>query len=370
MQDHYETLQVHPKADQEAIQAAYERLRQRHDPAKLEGAAEELVELAQHKREAIEHAYAVLGDTTRRAAYDAERQEQQAQAALSQQQSSDQGAALDYRPLPPAGGKERPQGFHTSPRQSAPSAAATSGRQARQKLPPWAIPAAVVAALTFVIIFSSLLLTDGGQPRYAAEGVTGANAAPGQEQAPPDGQEAAAESQISPAVYEEYDGQVTQARQVTNELPNNVNAWINMGNALYDSVQIVREQEPDSETYAERVPRWLEASEAYGQALELGIEDPLTQAIVRSDMGVSLCYYSTDTGEPDYAQQGIEYTRQAIELNNENGRVLLNHGICLVSIPAPRTAEALELWQTVVDLPATQIGIARQAQRLIEEYSQ
>ena len=72
MQDYYETLQVHPKADQEAIRAAYERLCVRYNPAQLEGAADELVELARRKRDDIERAYAILSDPQRRTAYDVE----------------------------------------------------------------------------------------------------------------------------------------------------------------------------------------------------------------------------------------------------------------------------------------------------------
>src|SRR5690349_13159341 len=71
-QDLYETLQVHPRADTAAIQAAYQRLRDLYDPARLDGAADELLELARAKRDAIEHAYAVLGDPVRRATYDSE----------------------------------------------------------------------------------------------------------------------------------------------------------------------------------------------------------------------------------------------------------------------------------------------------------
>src|SRR5215210_2123906 len=72
MQDYYETLQVHPRADATAIEAAYARLRELYDPAKLDGAADELVDLARAKRDAIEHAYEILNDPVRRAAYDEE----------------------------------------------------------------------------------------------------------------------------------------------------------------------------------------------------------------------------------------------------------------------------------------------------------
>ena len=71
-QDYYETLQVHPRADAAAIDAAYARLRELYDPARLDGAADELVELARTKRDAIERAYAVLSDSARRATYDQE----------------------------------------------------------------------------------------------------------------------------------------------------------------------------------------------------------------------------------------------------------------------------------------------------------
>lgn len=35
--DHYEVLQVHPKADQEAIQAAYTRMLAKYDAERLSG---------------------------------------------------------------------------------------------------------------------------------------------------------------------------------------------------------------------------------------------------------------------------------------------------------------------------------------------
>src|SRR4051812_21472520 len=85
MQDYYETLQVHLRADATAIEAAYARLRELYDPARLDGAADELVDLARTKRDAIERAYAVLSDSGRRAAYDAE------QAVLGDRDTGGQG---------------------------------------------------------------------------------------------------------------------------------------------------------------------------------------------------------------------------------------------------------------------------------------
>jgi hypothetical protein len=87
-------------------------------------------------------------------------------------------------------------------------------------------------------------------------------------------------------------------------------------------------------------------------------------------MGVSLCYYSQASGEAEYAQQGLQHTARAVQAAGQNGRVLLNHGICLVSGPNPQIDEALSLWQRVIDMPAAELGVARQAQQLVDEYSQ
>jgi hypothetical protein len=369
MQDHYETLQIHPTADQEAVQAAYERLRARHDPAKLEDAADDLVALTRRKRDEIERAYAVLSDPKRRSSYDAEYR-RAAEAAAD----TDTGERVpDYRPLPPAQGEERPRTFDTQPTVpvGAPERSHSKGR------PAWLLPAATVGALTFVIIISGLLLTTAfNQPANTEEASTAQQPAmPGadtaQQPAAPDAANASggmpqptdAEMQ---QIVAEYDGQVVAAQQVVTELPNNQNAWIRLGNALYDSTQVVRELRPDSAMYAERSERWLEASEAYATALELGAPD----SAVRSDMGVSLCYYSQASGDPEYAAQGVQHTARAVQEAGQNGRVLLNHGLCLVADDPAQIDEAVSLWQRVTEMPAAELGVARQAQQLVEEYNQ
>ena len=63
----YETLQVHPSAHPEVIQAAYRRLAQLYHPDR--NPSPDAVE----QMAAINHAYDVLGDPQRRAAYDRER---------------------------------------------------------------------------------------------------------------------------------------------------------------------------------------------------------------------------------------------------------------------------------------------------------
>ncbi len=366
MQDYYEILQVHPRADQETIQAAYERLRQRHDPANLEGAADELVKLTHRKRDEIERAYALLGDPARRASYD---EEQQARAAASKPLADtpvSDDERIDYRPLPPAGRQERPRDFDPQPllsrEQLSSSQRKLQERQRKQRhknLPAWLVPMALVAFLTAAVTLTSLILTNGGNMQYAGD----VNAA----------QQVAEDHGLTPEerdqLFTEYESQVFQARQVAQSLPEEASAWIMLGNALYDSVQVVREIEPGGETYNERVSRWLEASEAYDQALELGIENEIERSVVRSDMGVALCYYGADGGEQEYVEQGLAHAEQAAQELDQNGRVLLNLGICKANAQPPQTQEALALWQTVLELPATEQGVAQQAQQLVQLYT-
>src|SRR5829696_8862170 len=117
-QDYYETLQVHPRADATAIEAAYTRLCELYDPNRLDGAADELVSLARAKRDVIERAYVVLNDPIRRAAYDEEQasaEDKETRRQGDRQSKKDQSISpsppvlgslsgdeetLDYRPLP------------------------------------------------------------------------------------------------------------------------------------------------------------------------------------------------------------------------------------------------------------------------------
>lgn len=65
--DYYGILQVHPRAEQEAIDAAYRRLAAKYHPdvSRVSGAAERMKQ--------INIAYEVLSDPAKRAAYDASR---------------------------------------------------------------------------------------------------------------------------------------------------------------------------------------------------------------------------------------------------------------------------------------------------------
>lgn len=359
MQDYYETLQVHPRADPEAIEAAYRRLRERYDPAKLKAAADELQVLARRRRDEIERAFTVLSDPVRRAAYDRERAERVIVAG-------DDGAEeLDYRPLPPARGQERPEGFNAQPTLRRASAPRSGGRQVeRRGAPSWLAPTLIVAAAVFAIVLVTLVSTvlSGPAPVTPADGpqILG-QGGPATTVAP---------TTDSAQLINQFEGQIVAARQVANRVPENPNAWIELGNALYDSVVVVREQlasgdERLQSVYIERLPRWLEAADAYRKATELAPGDPLA----RADLAASLCFYGKDTNDPSYVRQGLSEAEQALRDGPEEGRALLSKGLCLVFSDPPQTAQALEQWQQLIVLPNAEPGLVFQARQLVAEYS-
>lgn len=368
MHDYYETLQVHPRADGEAIRAAYERLRQRYDPTQLEGAADELVELARRRRDEIERAYTVLSDPERRAAYDrdlAERVPEPAPVAVAVEDDADEEAELDYRPLPPARRQERSQGFNAQPTLPRRQPSRAQGRQAarRQTLPIWVAPTLIVAVATFAIVLITLVTTATNTPPQAA-GQGGSNVlAPVEPTALP--------TPSTEELINRFEGQVVEARQVAEQAPDNVNAWINLGHALYDSTVVVRERlgsgdESLGNVYVERLPRWLEAAEAYGKALELQPGN----AVIRADRAASLCYYGADINDQSYVTQGVGEAERALQARPEEPRVLLSMGLCLVSVDPPQTERAIEQWRKLADLPDIDPNLAFQANQLIAQYEQ
>jgi curved DNA-binding protein CbpA len=72
MPSHYELLEVPVDASQEDIRRAYHRQARRHHPDTHSGSGREIVEEANRRMEAVNAAWAVLGDPARRRAYDAE----------------------------------------------------------------------------------------------------------------------------------------------------------------------------------------------------------------------------------------------------------------------------------------------------------
>ena len=148
---------------------------------------------------------------------------------------------LDYRPLPPARRAERPRGFDAQPVQApARAQGRTVGRPAQRA---WAAPAALAVALALIVV-AGLAMTGGGGPPAAPPTPT-------------------------PSPFDAFEASIPPARQATQQNPTSAQAWIDLGNVLYDSAQVVRESAPDSPIYQQRLGRWLEATSAYSQALAL-----------------------------------------------------------------------------------------------------
>ncbi|EFO81178.1 heat shock protein DnaJ domain-containing protein [Oscillochloris trichoides DG-6] len=359
MQDYYETLQVHPKADPEAIRAAYERLQQRYAAALLEGAADELRELARQRREEIERAYAVLSDPAQRARFDQELQQRTLRSSPDQSGIDPQDDDLiDYRPLSPAQGQERPKGFNTQPYLPPSQAPRRSGRriQSNSRFPVWLPTVLIVAVSTFAIVLITLITTVARPQTQATATQAGTPTA-----APPS----------TDQMVNQFEGQITMARQVALQVSDNPKAWVELGNALFDSTVIVRELIDSGHTdlqalYVERLPRWLEARDAYTKALELKPDD----AIVRADMAAALCYYGAGVNDQSYVVQGLAEADRALSLAPEEGRALLSKGVCLIMTDPPQTQAALEQWQRIVILPNVDAGLVTHARQLITTYSQ
>lgn len=349
--DYYEILQVHPRADADAIAAAYQRLRSLYDPARLDGAAEELILLARSKRELIDRAYATLSDPVLRANYDAELATTAPPAAVAPQPSSTMlnadvpSDAIDYRPLPPAHGQERGRDFQSQPVSAAARSAGRAVNIPRQSRT-WVAPVVITVALLAVVVVASYLLTDAGTP--AAPAATAAPAA----------------ATATPSPMDAAEALIPEAKQRAEANPNDSQAWIDYGNLLYDSVQVVREMQPDSALYQQRLPRWREASQAYSRALAI---EP-NNWMVRTDLGVSNCLYGVGTSNQSLVSEGIAAARMAQQQAPDDPRVLLNLGQCLVSSDPPQATEALEHWQRVITI-SPDSPLASQARLLITRYS-
>lgn len=344
-EDFYEILQVHPRADQEAIAAAYTRLRERYDPARLENLAEELRELARQKRDAVERAYAVLSDQVRRATYDASYAQKQKVEESSNGSSQPAEPLLDYRPLPPAKRNERPHGFDAQPILSGdPTAPAATKPRALKELLTGIAGLLVLSAVLSILVINSGLFAPTPPP--AAE-------APVETPQP-----------SQPSAFDQFEDSIAEARLITEQEPNNPQSWADYGHMLYNSVEIVRENDPDGALYKQRLPRWLQASEAYSRALALAPDNPE----LRADLGVSTCFYGAGTGEQQYVLQGTSEVQRAVQQAPDHPRVLLSLGYCLISKQPPQTAEAIATWRHLTEV-APESPLAIQARQLIEQFA-
>jgi cytochrome c-type biogenesis protein CcmH/NrfG len=220
-----------------------------------------------------------------------------------------------------------------------------AGRQASKgRASRWAAPVALAGVLVLIVAIS-LGVTGGATPPITAP---------------------AAGPTPTPSPLDAFEADIPAARQATQQNPNDPQAWIDYGNMLYNSVEIVRENAPDSTLYQQRLPRWLEATQAYSRALTL---DP-GNASVRGDLGVSACFYGVGTSDQTLVRSGTSEARRAAQAAPDDARVLLNLGHCLVSAQPPQSQEAIAQWRRAVEVAPPDSPLTTQAQQLIAKYSQ
>lgn len=318
--NYYELLRVPRDADAAAIEAAWQVALEQYAPERLAGMADELRVLAAERRDALAAAYAVLGDPAARRRYDATL----AAAARTAE------PAYDYRPLPPAGRCERARGFADQP-----LAAPVASSATRASLP---LVGAIIAICILLpaLLFSAVITNVSSLQPPAAT--------------------------ATPSALDQLETLITQARAATQQEPDNAQIWVDYANLLYDSVQVVREQQPDSVLYQQRLPRWLEAIAAYRRALELAPGEER----IRAEIGASACYYGDGAADRRYVEEGLAELQRATAALPDDPRAWLNLGFCYTASQPPQRDAAIAAWQRVIAIGPPDSVYAIEAQRLID----
>jgi curved DNA-binding protein CbpA len=322
--DPYGLLQVPPHASLDEITAAYERLQALYSTERLQGGPPEFEELARQKRADLDAAYAVLSDPMQRATYDRQHGHVVAETAV-----------LDYRPLPPARGQERP-----SPMVSDVEPARVDRALRRAGARGW-VPGALVAlsglAFLLLLIFSNVR-ADGNQQALATPTIANIRLPFAQ-------------------------NQIEQFRAAA-ETSDTAQTWAALGNALFDNLQTLRENAPQSPQYQGLREQWLEAAQAYERSLAL--EENET---VRSDYALALLSYGIDADDQDRRQQAIAEADRATQRGVEDPRALINYGLVLAQGDASRVGEAAALWRRATEI-APGSPEATRARALLQNYGQ
>jgi len=318
----YDVLQVTPSASAYDVAAAYERLHTLYDPERLRGGPPEFEALAQQKRAELDQAYHVLGDRDRRAAYD------QAHGGAA----NGHVAVLDYRPLPPARGQERERIAAQVETERAQRIVRRAGVRS------W-LPGMLVAlgglALLLLLIFSSVR-ADGSPEALATPALTSLQ-------------------------LPNSDTRIEQFRRAA-QVSDSAQTWTALGNALFDNLQTLRENVPQSPYYQTALPQWLEVAQAYERALALQ-ENETT----RSDLALALWTYGTDANDAQSRQRGVAEAEQAVQRGVTEGRALINYGLVLAGAEPPRVDDAARLWRRVLETAPDSQEAAR-AQQLLLSY--
>lgn len=316
---HYAVLQLTPHATDAEIAAAYERLCNVYDPDRTVNAAPEFQQLAAQKRREIEAAFRELGDPERRAAYD----RQHGVASIAPH-------VIDYRPLPPARRQERVD-------------VADEGRQPLLRLRgvwSWLAPTLMAVTgigLLLLLILSSVRVT-GGQEALATPTIRG--------------------------IQLPFTGlQLRQFRSAA-ESTNTAENWTALGNAIFDNLQTLRENAPQSPQYRGQLDEWLTVVDAYDRSLALA-----NNVAVRSSRALALMNYGVDTDDEARRAEALAEVERGISSDVRDPRALLNYGSILTLTDPPRMDDALALWHRILEI-APNAPEAQSAASLLQRFGE
>lgn len=292
-----------------------------YSPARTADAAPDLQALAAEKREQLAAAYHILAHRTQRV-----------------ESPVDHGAStevLDFRPLPPARGQERPKVAEPVP------ARPTAGRRIRQAgWRSWIMPTLVALGglgLLLLLILSGVRTIDGPQ--------------------------ALATPTVAGVDLPFTATQLAQFRAAA-DANNTAQTWTALGNALFDNLQTLRENVPQSPQYRGQLQEWLQVVQAYDRAL--GSED---SPAVRSSRAVALMNYGLDALDPARVREAVAEVERGIQRGVNDPRALLNYGLVLASTDPPRMGEALAQWRKIGEV-APNSPEAQSAQNLLQRFGQ
>lgn len=240
---------------------------------------------------------------------------------------------LDYRPLAPARGRERP-----SPSVALPPLTPNPRPQRgpRSVVPPLLVGTAALLLL-LLLVLSGVRVESG--PAALATPV------------------------IPDLVLPFTQDEVNEAR-ARAEASSDPAAWVALGNVLFDNMQMMRERAPLAPQYLGTLPQWLEAAEAYSRSLQLG-----AGPAARADLALANFHYGIAANDRASVEVALGEAERALRDGPDDPRVLLNYGMLLAGLDPPRTAEAVAVWRRVLAV-APQSREAQSAQTLIESYGQ
>ncbi len=240
---------------------------------------------------------------------------------------------VDFRPLPPARGTERA----VMPAPAPTEVAAQPGRRGGRR----------DSALALIVLAGLALAL------FAAVSTTGVRIQ--------SGAAALATPALGDVTLPYTEAQLAALRAQAAQSPSAAQ-WVALGNALFDNLEVLREQSPLSAQYLTAAQRWPEASAAYRAALALH-DDPAT----RLDLALTLVYYGGAVNDPASLAAGLAEAERAWSAGAAAPALAPSYGLVLVALNPPRTAVALAVWQAAV-VQAPDSPAAQRAQTLLRLY--